>query len=155
MTARADVMKIKKKALDRIAEHALSCMPRECCGILFAKAEDPGTVALVLAAENVEPNDPRKKYLIDYKAHLRAAELEAQTKVQVVGYYHSHPDGLAWPSTKDVECAYAGPAYLIASVKGLAIEYVAWKKDGEFIVLESVEVAQGQNQDDVRNIGYG
>jgi len=50
------------------------------------------------------------------------------TKSSIVGFFHSHPDVPARPSTYDKEHAWPWYAYVIVSVRrGRAVEVYNWK----------------------------
>jgi proteasome lid subunit RPN8/RPN11 len=64
------------------------------------------------------PGERRRRFLIG-PAEYRAAERRAaETGVQLLGFYHSHPDHPAEPSTFDLEHAWPNLSYLIVSVRG-------------------------------------
>lgn len=81
-----------------IAESARTA-PRECCGLLLGRE---GRIELAKAAENVA-EDPLRHFEID-PAALLAAHREARTGgPEMVGYFHSHPNGHPLPSATDCE----------------------------------------------------
>jgi proteasome lid subunit RPN8/RPN11 len=89
---------------ERIAREARAAFPRECCGLLEG-ARDGGTVriAAVHATRNLAPDfdrfeiDPMEQFAL-----LRGARARGQ---EIVGCYHSHPNGRAEPSPRDLENA--------------------------------------------------
>jgi proteasome lid subunit RPN8/RPN11 len=73
----------------------------ECCGLLLGQGEVVSDVAL---ADNVAL-DPSRHFEID-PAMLIAAEKHArQGGPSIIGYFHSHPNGLARPSEQDAASA--------------------------------------------------
>lgn len=93
--------------------------PLEACGILLGTGDGervPWQVSRIRSAPNEEGGDRRHRYLVPPRIQC-AAELEARLSgEQVLGYYHSHPDGPALPSEYDREHAWAGYLYVICSV---------------------------------------
>ena len=67
---------------------------------------------------------------------MRAA---AGSTSEVVGYYHSHPDGLATPSSTDRQSAWPGVSYIIVAVKsGRAMEVRSWSFDGGEAIEQTI-----------------
>ena len=86
-------MKIPRAHADAIAAHARSGYPHEICGVLVGTAHDGVVrVARAVPVTNRETERPAVRYqiapedLIDVQRSVRAEGLD------VVGYYHSHPD---------------------------------------------------------------
>ncbi len=134
-------MRIKKKALNKIIEHANRSVPEECCGLLMA-APDQGYVSLVLPADNEETTEPGTRYMLGHQAYLRAIEMEVQGKARIAGVYHSHPGGGPAPSGRDRELAHPGLVYLIVSPGGNPARHMAWKLGNHGLEQEPVEVTE-------------
>ena len=87
--------------LDRLRAEAKRAAPEECCGILLGCGfliED------VRPATNIAAN-ARHRFEIDPQALVDAHRAERNGGPHVLGYYHSHPAGLAEPSAVDRERA--------------------------------------------------
>jgi proteasome lid subunit RPN8/RPN11 len=98
-----------------IIDHASREKPLECCGFVVGA---PARALFVLPMSNVAGS--RVRYRIDDKAHidLRRVLRGARPSVSIIGVYHSHPAGDAWPSATDVEEAfYPDWTYLIVGFK--------------------------------------
>jgi proteasome lid subunit RPN8/RPN11 len=106
---------IRPHALDAIHTHAIQTYPHECCGALLGHAETHQVVT-ALALPNTTEEGPRRRFLIrpdDY----RTAEREARAAgLELIGFYHSHPDHPARPSQHDLDHAWPNMHYIIASV---------------------------------------
>ena len=105
-------IRIQNDALLRLIEHAEKEPRKECCGLL---AGGSGVITRVFAVTNAAA-DPAKSYEIAPKElfplmrELRAAGLE------MMGIYHSHPNGNNEPSPLDIERSYyPDAAYFILS----------------------------------------
>ena len=100
-----------------IREHGEATYPHECCGALVGR---DGHVTSVVALPNTTEEGPRRRFLVrpsDYReAERRASELG----VELLGFYHSHPDHPARPSQYDLDHAWPTFAYVIVSVTGQA-----------------------------------
>jgi proteasome lid subunit RPN8/RPN11 len=99
-----------------IRAHGQQTYPHECCGALVGAG---GRVTDVVALPNTTEEGPRRRFLVrpsDYReAERRAGELG----VELLGFYHSHPDHPARPSQYDLDHAWPTFAYIIVSVQGL------------------------------------
>ncbi|PZN94259.1 MAG: peptidase [Alphaproteobacteria bacterium] len=76
---------------------AAAAAPHECCGLLLGR---PCHVAAVVPARNVAA-DPARSFEIDPATLLRVHREARGSGQQVVGHYHSHPNGVAEPSKRD------------------------------------------------------
>ena len=114
MTGRAAVA-IPADALQAIARHARRAHPRECCGFLVGARR---RVLFAVATQNIARG--RSRYRIDDATHieLRRALRRFAPALEIVGVYHSHPNGEARPSATDVsEAFYPAWTYLIVGMR--------------------------------------
>src|SRR5688572_30370068 len=113
------MLQISAELLAQIHGHASEAYPNECCGIFIGRREGPARQALELRrAGNLNVERAKDRYLMDPKDQL-AAEKEARAKnLEVLGYYHSHPDHPALPSATDNAQSWENVSYLILSVQG-------------------------------------
>lgn len=124
---------ISPRHLLTLQQHARSTYPEECCGILIGRRpeEGDGSTALVeriLAASNDREDSRHNRYVIDPQTILAAQKAAKSADLDIVGYYHSHPDCPAVPSDFDREHAWPGLSYLIVSVvKGEVAETRSWQ----------------------------
>jgi proteasome lid subunit RPN8/RPN11 len=104
---------------EAVRAHGEEAYPYECCGFLLGRGEDGGKrVVRVLRADNERSDSAENRYLISPEAYLRAERKAAQAGLDIVGFYHSHPEAEARPSEFDRAHALPGCSYLIVSVKG-------------------------------------
>ena len=86
----------------------------ECCGLLLGTLKgDAAVVERVRPSPNVHPGDRRRRYRIDSNRVIQALLDARQGGPDLLGFYHSHPDGSIRPSSRDVESAWPGMIYLI------------------------------------------
>jgi proteasome lid subunit RPN8/RPN11 len=76
-----------------------------------------GEVTEVRPARNIIVDRARDRYEIDPRDHIRTQREADAAGLDIVGYYHSHPDHPAQASRFDTERAWAGYVYLIVSVE--------------------------------------
>lgn len=75
----------------------------ECCGILRGEGDRVSALEL---AQNVAA-DPTRHFEIDPAALFSAAKDVRSGGIPVLGFFHSHPNGMAVPSPTDI--AQAAP----------------------------------------------
>lgn len=121
-------LRIDEQELERIHEQGRRAYPQECCGALLGLAVDGRKeVAEILPLSNRREDSPRNRFLITAE-DWKNAEAEARRRgMDLIGFYHSHPDHPAWPSEFDREHAWPWYSYVIVSVNdGAPGEATAW-----------------------------
>lgn len=73
----------------------------EVCGLLFGEGD---RIDLAVQTKNVAP-DTSINFEIDPAALISALRSERTGGSRIVGYFHSHPNGLSIPSVADTEMA--------------------------------------------------
>jgi proteasome lid subunit RPN8/RPN11 len=136
-------VRLPASLLDEIRRHGEEAYPAECCGAMIGRSVDGGKeVVRLVAAVNRRTDDPHR-YLIA-PDDLRRVDAEARREsLEVVGYYHSHPDHPARPSAFDTEHAWPWYSYLIVRIDhGRAADAASWVLDDERPLMhpESLEV---------------
>ncbi len=115
--------------LELIRAHGEEAFPHECCGFLFGhKANDDKSVVTVWQAANARLEaDQHNRFLITAPMYI-VADREARARgAEIIGFYHSHPNAPARPSTYDREHAWAWYSYVIVSViDGSAEKISSW-----------------------------
>ncbi|MBT4167389.1 MAG: M67 family metallopeptidase [Rhodospirillaceae bacterium] len=102
-----------------IATHAAADYPNEACGLLLGRRDgEDMIVSQAVASANVA-DEPSHRFAIDPGLRLRLQKAARTGTEQILGHYHSHPDGAAKPSKTDQAGIYeADLVWLIASVRG-------------------------------------
>jgi proteasome lid subunit RPN8/RPN11 len=119
--------------LSEIHRYGEQAYPAECCGVLAGRLGEDGSkeVVRLAPAVNRRTDDPHR-YLI---APDDLRRLESQLKregLEIVGYYHSHPDHPAAPSAFDTEHAWPWYSYLIVRIdRGGAGDAASWVLDDQ------------------------
>ena len=90
---------------------------------------------------NVHGGARGRRYAIA-PSRLLAVQKEARRRgLEVVGYYHSHPDAPPVPSATDLEAAWPATSYLILSVAASGVREVrSWRLAADTGELEEEEV---------------
>jgi proteasome lid subunit RPN8/RPN11 len=96
-----------------IRSHGREAFPHECCGALLGR---DGVVHEAFPLPNTTEEGPRRRFLVR-PADYRAAEKRARDAgLELLGFYHSHPDHPARPSQYDLDHAWPSFSYVIVSV---------------------------------------
>jgi proteasome lid subunit RPN8/RPN11 len=135
-------VKIERHALEAIRAHGAEGYPHEICGIMVGPPGDH-TVTDVKRAKNIIVERARDRYEIDPRDHVRIQREADAAGLDIVGYYHSHPDHPAQASRFDTERAWAGYVYVIVSVQaGEPVDANAFiaDKDGGPFHAEPLEI---------------
>ncbi|HEX6548660.1 MAG TPA: M67 family metallopeptidase [Candidatus Dormibacteraeota bacterium] len=105
-------MRISQQAMEAIRAHAKEGYPYEICGVMVGPGRD-GLVTEAHRAKNIEQERPQVRYTIDPHDQIRIERDADERGLQVVGYYHSHPDHPALASVTDAERSFPGAVFLI------------------------------------------
>lgn len=108
-------MRIHRQALDAIRQHGAEGYPHEICGVMVGP-RGYHAVTEVKRARNIVVERARDRYEIDPRDQIRIQREADAAGLDIVGYYHSHPDHPAQASRFDTERAWAGYVYLIVAV---------------------------------------
>ena len=122
-------LRLRAMHTELIHAHLCSAYPEEGCGVLLGREEgETRVVERVLPLENRREDSRHDRYLIAPE-HVLAADREArEAGLDVVGFFHSHPDHAAIPSAFDLEHAWPYYCYLIVSVeRGRVADARAWR----------------------------
>ncbi len=103
---------ITPEAYAAIVAAAAAACPHEACGLLLGSGRH---IAKAQKTANVAA-DPSRHFEIDPVALIAAHRALREGGPQVVGYFHSHPNGLARPSATDVaQAAHDGRVWMIVA----------------------------------------
>jgi [CysO sulfur-carrier protein]-S-L-cysteine hydrolase len=92
---------VNKADLQKIVDHCMAGLPHESCGMLSGK---DGTVEKVYCMKNARPGPDY--YEMDPEEQFHIMKDIRDAGLHLIGVFHSHPTGQAYPSSVDVEQAY-------------------------------------------------
>ncbi|MFB6142949.1 MAG: desampylase [Halorientalis sp.] len=133
---------LARPAYDTVVAHACDEAPAEACGVLGGtRGADECSVDLALRASNAA-DDPHSRYELDPAEQGALLERVEGTGRDVVGFYHSHPEGPPRPSEADVAGAtWAGYTYAVVDLSGSHPFLGAWRWTGADFRQEAVALA--------------
>jgi proteasome lid subunit RPN8/RPN11 len=111
---------LPKPLYDQLRHHGEATYPDECCGIMLGHADaDTITVAELIPAGNTRTDSAHNRYHIAPQELIAAQRQARKSGLDIVGFYHSHPDHPAmWSSTDFAEAHWFGCAYVITATDG-------------------------------------
>ena len=107
---------------NRLRAHGEETYPHECCGVLLGKSIEVDGVSTnevrqIVAAGNTRTDSAHNRYHIDPVELIRIQRQARQLSLDIIGFYHSHPDHPAqWSSTDFAEAHWLGSSYVITRV---------------------------------------
>jgi proteasome lid subunit RPN8/RPN11 len=126
------VITIAEQQLNEIREHGVRDYPYECCGLLLGRYGANGKVVTeTYPISNArEESAKRNRFLITPEELMRGEHYATQHDLEIVGFYHSHPDSPAVPSQYDLEHAWPTYSYIIVSTSpGRATDLFSWEQE--------------------------
>jgi proteasome lid subunit RPN8/RPN11 len=124
---------LSKTQVEAINAHGERDYPYECCGLLIGRFNQDGVkeVVEIYPISNArEEEAKRNRFLIRPEELLRGERFALHKNLDVVGFYHSHPDDKAVPSTYDLEHAWPTYSYIVVSVReGEATDFLSWEME--------------------------
>ena len=112
-----DVLELPGPLCEQLKREAAAALPRECCGLVEGVCEGRAARAAALhPLPNTAPEPDR--FEIDPSAHIALLRRLRGTGRQIIGCYHSHPNGRPEPSPRDLAGAgETGFLWLIAALE--------------------------------------
>jgi proteasome lid subunit RPN8/RPN11 len=123
---------ISEKEVTAIREHGVRDYPYECCGLLLGRfGPDGKIVAQTYPISNArEESAKRNRFLITPEELMKGERYARDHDLEVVGFYHSHPDSPAVPSQYDLEHAWPTYSYIIVSTSAdQANDLFSWEQE--------------------------
>ena len=125
-----------------ILDAAAQAYPDECCGLIEGTRDGSGWRALALHEAKNLAEDPSAHFLVDPQTHFGLLRALRGTAREIIGCYHSHPDGAPVPSDTDrASASEDGFLWLIAG-RGdeiAAFVYREGEKDFAPVIVERMK----------------
>lgn len=103
-------MRLRSAQVESMRAHVEACLPLEACGLLAGLGD---AVRVVIPISNQAASPVR--FRMDPIEQLRALERIESHGQDLLGIYHSHPDGPDEPSATDIAEATYNAVYIIWS----------------------------------------
>jgi len=153
--ATAPSLKMTAEIAQQIRQHGAETYPHECCGALLGRDEVGGQVTSAGSVQlpmrevvalfplvNRRDDSPRNRFAVTPEDVRDAERAAREKKLEIVGWYHSHPDHPAKPSQYDREHAWPWYSYVIVSVaNGKPAEMTSWRLSDDRTDYACEEVA--------------
>jgi proteasome lid subunit RPN8/RPN11 len=117
------MLKLNEQVYDAIRRHGEETYPHECCGVLLGRSTgETNQVEDAVRAGNTRTDSAHNRYNIAPQELVRIQRQGRERGLDIVGFYHSHPDHPAqWSKTDFAEAHWLGCSYVITAVeKGVA-----------------------------------
>jgi proteasome lid subunit RPN8/RPN11 len=137
-------LQISEALAARIRAHGVETYPHECCGAILGRDEGDRIVRDLMPLQNRRDDSPRNRFEVT-PDDVRLAEKTAdEKKLDLIGWYHSHPDAPARPSEYDREHAWPWYSYIIVSVqKGEPKDMNSWRLKDDRAAYDPEPIAIG------------
>jgi proteasome lid subunit RPN8/RPN11 len=123
------MIELSEETHRRIEYHGEQTYPEECCGILLGFDHDGARhIEEMVEIDNSQDENRRRRFFITPDQYRQAEQTAAELHMDLLGFYHSHPDHPAIPSAFDKEHALPWFAYVIVSIQaGRAAGMAVWQ----------------------------
>jgi proteasome lid subunit RPN8/RPN11 len=112
------MLKLSYADYQALRAHGEQTYPHECCGVLLGNAVPDGNqVRRIVRAGNTRSDRAHDRYNIAPEELIRIQREARGLGLDIVGFYHSHPDCPAqWSKTDFDEAHWVGCSYIITRV---------------------------------------
>jgi len=117
------MLRLNEQVYHAIRRHGEETYPYECCGVLLGRSVDGANeVDEAVRAGNTRTDSAHNRYNIAPQELVKIQRQGRERGLDIVGFYHSHPDHPAqWSKTDFAEAHWLGCSYVITAVeKGVA-----------------------------------
>ena len=112
------MLKLNEQTYDAVRRHGEETYPHECCGVLLGRSlDDVNVVEDAIRAGNTRTDSAHNRYHIAPHELVKIQREGRKRGLDIVGFYHSHPDHPAqWSKTDFAEAHWLGCSYVITAV---------------------------------------
>jgi proteasome lid subunit RPN8/RPN11 len=114
------MLRIEYADYEALRAHGEETYPNECCGVLLGKniLGEGNHVRQIVRAGNTRTDSAHNRYHIAPQELVKVQRQARGLGLDIVGFYHSHPDHPAqWSQTDFAEAHWLGCSYIITSVE--------------------------------------
>ena len=114
------MLSIRHSDYEALRAHGEETYPHECCGVLLGKS-NPGSlnrVHQIFRAGNTRTDSAHNRYNIAPQELVKIQRQARALGLDIIGFYHSHPDHPAqWSPTDFAEAHWINCSYVITAVE--------------------------------------
>jgi proteasome lid subunit RPN8/RPN11 len=158
------MLRIEYADYEALRAHGEETYPNECCGVLLGKniVKESDTAAAInhvqkiIRAGNTRTDSAHNRYNIAPQELVKIQRQARGLGLDIVGFYHSHPDHPAqWSKTDFAEAHWLGCSYIITSIEqGKAATTNSFllsgtTEDNKKFEVEAIQIDIAQNVADV------
>ena len=140
------MIEINEQHLAKMRRHGERDYPFECCGLMLGRFESNGHKLVIetFPISNAREEEAKRHRFLIRPEELRRGEKYAREKgLDVIGFYHSHPDERAVPSKYDLDHAWPTYSYIVVSVeKGQAVDLRSWEMEPDRSKFNAEEISE-------------
>jgi len=118
------MLKLSEQIYNALRKHGEETYPHECCGVLLGLSHqnadnvDVNIVEDAVRAGNTRTDSAHNRYHIAPQELIKIQRQGRERGLDIVGFYHSHPDHPAqWSKTDFAEAHWLGCSYVITAVE--------------------------------------
>lgn len=141
------MIRIYQSCLNDMKAHAQEGFPHEVVGILAGNREKNEVQEVTLLIN--ERAETHNRYKVSALRLMRAEQALERRGLEIVGYYHSHPNHTAQYSEYDRDHALPNMSYVILSIQdGHFQNILSWRllDDRTAMNAESITIVHGEKQ---------
>ncbi len=151
------MLRIHYAEYEALRAHGKETYPDECCGVLLGKHERGAGnhVHQIVPAGNTRTDSAHNRYNIAPQELVKIQRQARSLELDIVGFYHSHPDHPAhWSQTDIAEAHWLGCSYVITSIeKGDAVLTNSFlltgtSEDDKLFEDESIQIDMAAKEDE-------
>lgn len=140
------MIRLTEEQAAAIRAHGERDYPYECCGLLVGRFDAGGVkeVSETYPISNAREEEAKRTRFLIRPGELLRGERHARSRgLDVVGFYHSHPDVAAVPSAYDLEHAWPTYSYVVVSVRaGRAADLRSWEMEPDRSRFNEEEITE-------------
>jgi len=146
------MLRIEYSDYEALRQHGEETYPHECCGVLLGKnisgegAEAMNHVQQIVRAGNTRTDSAHNRYNIAPQELVKIQRQARGLGLDIVGFYHSHPDHPAqWSVTDFAEAHWLGCSYIITSIEQGKAKLSGTAEDNKKFEDEAIQIDIAQN----------
>ena len=120
--------------------------PHETCGVILGRlhGNDREALELFAAKNSFDESEKYHRFLITPDEYRQAEERAKNGTLEILGFYHSHPNAPSAASQYDLDHAFPWFSYLIVSImKGKYYDHHSWVMENDRSRFNHEEVTIG------------